>query len=348
LKKLLFVAKDMGSANVTCPLARICIERGHEVTTVLEGLAAGIYEKADILPYFKGTVNYIDEPFNINAEAVLRKVKPDGVVVGLGSPINLEQSFGSAANALGIPLIECVDFWNGTNRSSAQPQVVLSIDEVDAKLSLRRHPSAKVYIVGNPGVPQFGAVKPASEVDRLREEFDKVYTYIGGSERTGDEIEFLVKCLHKTGGNWCLVPRFHPKHAKREYPSRKGITYGYVWADMLVTSLGNRIIVYLPEVKSTESVVVASNGTFSSWSTLLTTSAQAGKVTASLWVPSARKELKELTELDQVPLVDLGCCHSLVEVTDLSGLTPPDSESIAKLKPYDPRVAYEALMRSMP
>lgn len=344
-KKLIFIAKDMGSANVTCPLALVCLQQGHEVVAVVEGLAAGIYEKAGIYPYFKGTVDFLDEPFNLNAEAVLRKIKPDGVVVGLSSPINLEQQFGLAANALGGLLIECVDFWNGTNRSSSQPQVIFSIDEVDAKLSLRRHPLAKVYIVGNPGVPWPATVKSALEVDKLRERFDKIYTYIGGGEYTGDEIEFLVKCLHETFGNWVLVPRFHPKHAKREYPSQKGLTYGDVWAEML-TPLRNRIV-YLPEVKSTESVVVASDATFSSWSTLLTTSAQAGKVTASLWVPSARKELKELTELDQVPVVDLGCCHSLTEVTDLSRLTPPDSESIAKLKPYDPQVAYEVLMRSI-
>jgi hypothetical protein len=61
-------------------------------------------------------------------------------------------------------------------------------------------------------------------------------------------------------------------------------------------------------------------------------------------VPSARDELKELTGLDQVPVVELGCCHSLTEPVDLSGLTPPTPENTAKLKPYDVEVAYKALM----
>jgi hypothetical protein len=111
----------------------------------------------------------------------------------------------------------------------------------------------------------------------------------------------------------------------------------------MLAPLGSRVV-YLPTVGKSDPVVIASDATFSSWSTLLTTSAQAGKVTGSLWVPSARDELKELTGLDQVPVVELGCCHSLTEPVDLSGLTPPTPENTAKLKPYDVEVAYKALM----
>lgn len=321
---------------------------GHEVTVIAEGLAAGIFEKAGFSLYFKGTVNFADEPFTIDAHAVLRKIKPDAVVTGLGSPINLEQQFGLVANELGIKLIECIDFWRGVNRSTANPYGVLVLDEYDAMLTHQLHPAAGKLIVGNPGVPQPGSIIPAPEVADLRTEFTKVYTYVGSGERTADEIEFLVACLKLTTGNWCLIPRFHPKHAKRACPEEGraieagGRTYGEVWTEMLAP-LGSRVV-YLPTVTKSDPVVIASDATFSSWSTLLTTSAQAGKVTASLWVPSARDELKELTGLDQVPIVELGCCHSLTEPVDLSGLTPPDPAHVAKLKPYDPEVAYKALM----
>jgi hypothetical protein len=339
----------MGGANVTCPLAIVCRKYGHEVVVIAEGLAAGIFEKAGFTLHFKGTVNFVDEPFTIDVYEELQKIKPHTIVTGLGSPINLEEQFGLVANELGIPLVECVDFWSGVNRSSANPDVVLALDEYDAQLTSQLHPAAKVKVVGNPGVLGPGSAVPAPEVAALREEYKAIYTYVGGGDRTADEIEFLIACLKKTTSDWCLIPRLHPKHAKRacldegRSVEAGGRTYGEVWSDML-SVLGDRVV-YLPHIGKSDSVVIASDATFASWSTLLTTSAQAGKVTASLWVPSAREELKELTRLDQVPIVELGCCHSLTEPVDLAGLTPPDPAHVAKLKPYDPEVAYKALMQ---
>ena len=68
--KIIFVAKDMGGANVTLPLATVCREKGDDVIVITEGLASGMFEKGGFAPYFKGTINFGEEPFTLDAMAV--------------------------------------------------------------------------------------------------------------------------------------------------------------------------------------------------------------------------------------------------------------------------------------
>ena len=328
----------MGSANVTAPLAGMCRQHGLEVVVITEGLASKTYEDAGFSPYFKGTANWRVEPFTLMPDAVLETVKPDAVVVGLGWPIHLEETFALAANRCKIPLVMCADFWNCVRRNQAVPQLVLAIDEVDARLSSELHKSALVRIVGNPGVPA-APIAPAPEVAELRKSCENVYTFIGGGVNTGKEIEFLVECLKLTTGRWRLIPRFHPKYAKLKPPGGSE-TYNAIWREMLQPF--EQWLAYIDGPR-TDAIVVASDLTVSALSTLLATSAQAGKVAVSLDVPTMRDELDEIAGIQEFPLVTLGCAHRVREPVDLSTLAPMTAEHLAKLKPYDARVAYQDL-----
>ena len=335
---LLFVAKDMGSSNVTLDLALKCVAEGHEVHAVTEGLASKRYILGGITPRFVGTVNFKTEPFTLDVPKMLEALKPDVVVTGLGSPINLEGAFGVVSNALGMPLVECEDFWNGHSRSAANPDLLLTLDEYAAELMRKSHPRTTVEIVGNPGVAGY---ELAPEVVGLRRHFDRVFVYPGGGDYTTDEIRFLAACLKQTSHNWCLIARFHQKWMKEKNPA-DGRPYGDMWKEMLQEF--RERVVYLDSVKVTETIVAAADGTFSGFSTLLTTSAFHNCPTGSLHLPSVMASLKAQANLNEVPIVKLGCAHSLAEPVDLAGLAPPPPENVAKLKPYNVDAAYAALM----
>ena len=76
----LFVSKDMGGANVAIPLARLTSEASYRRVVIAEGLAADRYEDAGLRLYFKGTTNFSDEPFSLDARGIVERLKPTVVV----------------------------------------------------------------------------------------------------------------------------------------------------------------------------------------------------------------------------------------------------------------------------
>ncbi len=336
--KVLFVAKDMGGANVALPLAKVCRGKGDDVVVITEGLASAMFEKENFSLYFKGTINFSEEPFTLDAKKVLLKSRPQLIVCGHGGPINLEREFAIAANVLRIPLVAIEDFWNCSIRLEARPDLVLTLDEYAASLAHKAYPRAKIVIVGNPGVSMVGQISCLPEVDKLRERFDTVITYIGAGSWTEEEIDFLLSCLKMTSGNWCIIPRFHPKWETQLHPC--GQPYGKIWRQKIEV-LGERVV-YLDQIKSTDPIAASADITIASFSTLLTTAAAAGKVAISIWLPQAKESLFKQAKLKAVPIVALDCAYSLEQPMPLV-FSPPLASARAKLKPYDAQVAYQAL-----
>ncbi len=105
MKKVLFVSKDMGGVNIAAPLADEFVRGGYSVIIIAEGLASAIFEKRGFSLYFKGSINFLEEPFTLDAMAVIKKINPDIIICTDGSPIHLEEKFGLAANCLKVPLV---------------------------------------------------------------------------------------------------------------------------------------------------------------------------------------------------------------------------------------------------
>lgn len=343
---------------MSMPLVEIAVEAGHDVSLVLEGLAAKNYdkliaylnqvEKPNPLVLFRGTVDFRDFPFTLDAEALVKKVNPDIVVVTMSSPINLEDQTGKAANDLGKPVVALNDFWGGLTRAkTAKADLMLGIDETDLAAAHRhfKH-NYKSAVVGNHAVNKARLLSPSPEIFEkmadLKRRFEKVILFAGGGpEYTGAEIELLVGCLEKTPGSWVVIKRYHGKHANRT--AQDGRTWREVW-DSQFAPLGNRAI-ELPTPEG-DAVAALSDSTISGFSTMMTTAVCSYKAAIALVTQETRKSLKAQTTLGRYPLAMTGLVPEIVVPTNLTPflIDTPDQKTVDYwLKPYDPAFALAAI-----
>ncbi len=342
MKKVLFVSKDIGGANIAAPLAEEFALGGHLATIISEGLASAIFEKREFILYFKGSVNFLEEPFTLDAVAVIKKINPDVVICTDGNPIHLEEEFGLAANRLKVPLVFLEGFWGSFTRSKARPDAMLVLDQYSKVLARRAYPEAKVAAVGNPGVIKKDELLliDGHLLDHLKKNSTKVFVYTGGDPvATVEQLDLLVKCLEKTFGEWWLVARFHPKWVKVT-ESKSKHTYGEIWNEILSPVAGR--IIACDDFSMLE-VVVNCDLLMSDYSTFLTTAVIAGKPAITLFTPSVKSSLQGESVVDEVPLVTLGYAYEVKDPCDLSKFKP-SKKSLEGLKPYKPKAAYGAIM----
>lgn len=327
------------------PLAQYVRDQGHEVVVVAEGLAAGRFEQAGFNLY-KGTVDFKEEPFLLAVKTVLKKINPQVVVVTASEPSNLDKSFALSANILKIPLVLVEDLWtSGRKIRPAEPQLILTLDKYAKSLVCKFFPNihdSAVHIVGNYAVNPNKLSAISNETDNkikdIRKYFDKILVLAPGCPYIDDLLKLLIRSLEKTSGEWCLIPRFHPKHIGRCFSEEK--TYGDKWKEAL-TPLGERVIDIEDDLA--EGIVARADITLSDFSSLMTTAVCAGKVAVSLQTEEVMKYLKKEQNLYEVPLVALGCAQAISEPTNLSLLKRPNSAALEQLKPYDVAKAYKIL-----
>ena len=346
--ELVYCAKDMGAANVTLPHAIMHRDNGASVRVVAEGIAAGDYIKAGFIPDFAGTVNFREVPFTFDAAAYLsRRFRdqngneiPGALVLGESSPANLEIQLGKALAEVNgerkIPvfLVECQDFWGGHIRLGLRPTLVITLDQYAKELIHKSHPhlaDENVVIAGNPGAKTVQIFPRVNQPHlELRKRFGTIYYYAGGGEYTFAEIELLKECLAKTTGNWCLVAGFHPKHVQK---------YGDDWREAL-KPLGDRFVEAEPRTGDQWASLTT---TLSGFSTVLTTATYYGQITAVLCTTASMKSLEIKSGLNEIPHAALGWATPIKKPRDLSTLKLPSEEVLEKLKPYEPRIAYQAI-----
>ncbi|MBI2639300.1 MAG: hypothetical protein HYW90_00195 [Candidatus Sungbacteria bacterium] len=353
--KILVVSKDMGASEMSMPLAELAADNGHEVSLVIEGLAAENYDRLNawraekdeaFLPVlFRGTVDFRDFPFTLDAETLVKKVNPDIVIVTMSSPINLEDQIGKAANTFGIPVVALNDFWGGLTRAkTAKADLMLGIDETDLAAAHRHFSHNYISaVVGNHAVSKARRIKPSPEILYkmldLKHRFETIILFAGGGpEYTGAEIKLLVGCLQKTPGSWVVIKRYHGKHANRTAPN-VNTTWREVW-DSQFAPLGDRII-ELPTPEG-DAVATLSDCTVSGFSTMMTTAVASYKRAIALVTPETRKSLKAQTTLGRYPLAMTGLVPEIVVPTNLAPflLEMPDKKTVDYwLKPYDPALA---------
>lgn len=346
----MIVSKDLGGGAVAAPLARIAIDRGDEVTVISEGLAPREFAKHGVPLFFQGTPNSLDFPyeyqqgvsFSYFSKIWLDKIKPDAVIVTLGSPILLEDRFALGANECKIPLILLEDCHGAHVRTNSKSQLVFTVDDYAARLAQTAHPQSKVAVVGHPGVlatEEISAIKDRYLTD-LKTSSTRIYAFVGGDPGATDEqLALLAKCLQQTSGQWCLIPRFHPKWINANDPV-SGRTYGEIWRELL-----EPIVDHLESdtVGDGRKLVASADVAVADYSTLLTTAVCCGKTAVFLQTPKVLASMRASTGLSVFPLVELGCAHLVTEPVDLSEFLLPPSDCLSALRPYDPQKAYEKM-----
>lgn len=348
--RMLFASKDMGGAEMGVPLAEAARANGHLVLPVLEGLAAARYEAKGFAPKpeHKGSVNFIDEPFDFDAKLLLEEINPDVVIVTMGSPINIEDLIGAAANACMKPLAAVSDTWGSLTRAKkSTANLMLTLDDVDSDIARKNfsHPFETV-VVGDHAIRKLRTLKISDEIrqkmDALKRERGKVILFAGGgADYTTPEIALLKECLKMTLGSWVVIKRYHPKHAERISPD--GRPWGKVWDEMFA-EVGDCAI-ELP-TKEGDAVAALADATVSGFSTMGRTALGSYKSAVALVTPETRASHKAQTTIERWPPAVMGLAPEVSEPCDLTPIIerrPSPDEVNRRLKPYDPAVALAAI-----
>ena len=356
MARILFVSKDNGGSAMTIPLARVLEFNGHKVFSITEHLATKRFTDAGFKPYFGTTKDIATDPFYFDVYAALCDIVPDIIVVSAGWPIHLEQLFAVFANQMDIPLVCIEDYWAVSCKiKPACPNMVLSIDTYGEEIAKKLfHADMRVVFpqmelpVFSVGHHEVGAILDAQNDKKgiqifveKTQDFEFAVTLIGAGEQTASQIKLILKCMTKSTGRWCLVPRFHPKTL--EWKGEDGRVFKDVWNELL-QPFADRVV-YVPEVK-TETVVAAADIVASGFGTMMTGAAYIGKPTLCLKTPETMADLNWQSGgwLQEVPAVALQCADVVTEPTDLSHFIGKTySRAQEEFQPYDPEKAYVAI-----
>lgn len=347
MRALVYV-KSAGPAQLIIPLVKLMKENGDDVQVIADGPAVDMCKKHGMGLYFGGPTNKIpyDSFSREAARDMMVGLNPDVLIVAPnGNPFMSEEGLMEGALMTITPIVFMEDFWGVSNRISTRADLYLVLDEYAAELVKKRRwgeHGAKVIVMGNHAARK---VTPSPEalrfMDDVKQKFEHVFCYLGGGiEATGPEFRLLAQSLAMSEvGSWCLIPRFHPGYVN--IPSPSGRLWRDVWHDELNFSSGR--LIFTDELQ-TEDVVVLSDVSFGGNPTDFTKAICAGKRAVSLLT----KETQENIEREQdpgrlVPMVALGLAEQITMPTDLAPLLAKPLPDSAKLKPYDPIVAYEAI-----
>ena len=244
--KLLFVSKDIGGTKMLVPIAREAKYAGYAVEIFCEGKGKSLWLVAGMKPYFEGTEDFQIQPFTFNATQLLNEVAPDVLLIELPGPVNIARSAGLEAMRRGIPVIMVEDFRACVKRlPEVKPSLVLTIDDVAAEIAREfLGNKIQVSVIGNHAVPNLKNYQLPEKISlgvaTLRKRFDEIFVFNGRGYNTLPEINLLVSSLLKTPGNWCIIPRYHPKH-RGKIDKASGKTMQEIW-DEAFSPLGNRVV----------------------------------------------------------------------------------------------------------
>lgn len=344
-KKVCIVSKDILGAKMSLPVAEKLVSAGFEVRCIVEGKAAEMFAKTSLLlsantgPTTSCSYSYVEQH--------LRTMSPDVVIVTYGSPINLEDAYARAANALGIPVIGLEDYWACHRRTSARSDCILAVDEFGAQLARQSFPDAQVRVVGNPAVgdklkisTSFGHVLGA-----LRSKFGNIFMYADNGPGSAEEqLKLLVACLLRTE-SYCLIPRFHPKWIA-ESPDG-GATYGERWGRIL-EPLGERV--QYVESDRSDPIAAIADITISGTSSLMTTAIYHGRQAVSLKTPGTVELIETETNgvLHRSPLADRGLVHECITPISFDELLCNKKQTGPQhVQPFDVKVSVKAILEFM-
>lgn len=309
MAKIIVVTKDIAEFNIYSPVVATLRDKRHRVCVIAEGLSLGKWVEAGEDVWFgqpdpdQVDVNGCRHDIT-DCELALETFKPNLMLTGLGAPINLGETFGLAANQLGIKLGYFIDVWGAESRSKAVPDFICTLDQFGEQKIQAYAPyqgrMPKVYVTGSPAMDRLAKVEEPWGILGLSLFWDDpVVLFVGQDESTTPALEGLVQALNNWGKPYVLVPRFHPKFQNRTDLLAK-------WNAILAEAAGD-VIQVSPEI-TTQQIMTVANYTVSIYSNALIEAAALGSLPVS-WVSDiGRASMRQaLGGLERFPLVDYGC-----------------------------------------
>ena len=161
-QRLIFSARDAGSAGHVATLAADAGMRGMDSLIVAEG-AAQVYLETRKVPYvaadeWLSATSTTEKPVDVIALTREKLTQADASAVVCGrssSPDNgIDRTVITAARLLNIPSFVIQDFWGDVWEEDCRPDHYLVIDEQVARLT-RKRTAADVHVIGSPKHAQY-------------------------------------------------------------------------------------------------------------------------------------------------------------------------------------------------
>lgn len=326
MNKVLIVTKDLAEFNNYSRVADILVhvfivaeglslERWHQKRwpiSLFQPFIVGLpheklHEKSTLIRSDISPLNTID------------MLRPDLIMTGLASPINLGEQFGIAANSRGIPLGYIEDLWGVHTRSTAKPDFICTLDAYGQSL-IEKYYCGKTqsFATGAPADDVLLSVEPHHEVEAVVKKTPYTVLVAGQDHATTPLLAGLIPALEEIG-NYTLIPRFHPKWlavteetiAKETDPEKKKIAEGIFaacnqWHAML-DSVKNGTVWWAPSHITTHQIMKSVPIVASIYSNALREAGILGAIPVS-WTSNIGRDMmrKHLGGLEQYPLVQYG------------------------------------------
>ncbi len=290
--RILFVTKDTVHFRALKPVADALTKQGHTFFIVAEGLSLAMWEKTEHAIIYGGET----EPKGFEsavADRILTACYPDVVVVGLSSPINAEGQFTFEANKRKIPVVAFSDTWGATSRMKlGEPNLILTVDALDAKISEGHFPTSRVVPVGD------WLTKPVTSLRSPWTTGTKSIFIAGQNPATTKD--FVLETLGQIGNrksDWEVAFRPHPKY--KDAPGT---------LEVLELLRKSRVKLLERGEVSGDELAATAHITVSSFSRALRVACLYGKVAVSVQTPNCIAQMEKSTGLKTYPLVELGLC----------------------------------------
>lgn len=256
---------------------------------------------------------------DIDALRISEAMRPDLIMTELASPINLGESFGLAANTLGIPLGYIEDLWGVHTRSKAKPTFVCTPDEYGISLINKYYgDGVAVFATGAPADDALLGVTPHPDVETVVKKTPYTILVAGQDHSTTPLLAGLLPALEEIG-NYTIIPRFHPKWlavteatiAAEADPEKKRTAEGILaacnqWREML-GAVKNGTVWWAPKEITTHQIMKSVPYVVSIYSNVLREAGILGAVPVS-WTSDVGRDMmrKHMGGLEQYPLVRFG------------------------------------------
>ena len=241
--KILVSANNPGGADSLLPVVKKLVDKGEELTIILEGKAKGVFAK--------GGVNFLDaERLNdVKLKSIVSDNNFDIFLAGTSLGFTVDKKLLQYCQEYKIISVYILDFWsNYWQRFSAEtkdfkflPDYICVMDELTKKEMVSENfPEKKIIITGNPRFDHF-----LDNIDNSREDKDRIlfisqplkecknYTDAQSSHDEYVVLKDVMQTLNSIKSSANLVIRLHPRDVKGKYDvimskSKRAVVYDSV------------------------------------------------------------------------------------------------------------------------
>lgn len=346
--RILVVTKDLASQKLAASVVgKLKTESSDlQLTIVSEGKSTGAWRKFGLEPDYVFSEIIFEALEQCDTSLILDEVSPEVVMIGIGSPINLERDFLAEASKRQCLTVALEDYPGTCKRLlPSSPDLLIVPDQQAAEEAdryLNTNSGLTVVVSGHSGL---SVTDPSPVVEEFLEDirfkygYDFLATYVSGG--TFSDLDLALACMEKTGG--CLLPRFHPKFADRLHSYRHG-TYRQLWMNQFRSRAVSYMHVDLDIPNLTEELVKLTDVTMGGFSNVLNTAAWHEKVVVCLDTDETFGSLYRQTGLEYPPMYESGRAHYINQPVDLRTLAPVRR---GDLKPFDVELVVSSILNAV-